>query len=141
MSGIRKPLMINGVPVVAASPELDLVTAEQLRTVLLRSAGHRHPTIVVDMTRTRLCDPAGLNVLIRAHMQALAAGGGLRVVIPAGSRFSAFQVHRPGQAHPPVRQPGRGPDRSGDGAPIQDPAAPESQGRAPPMSRPCHHET
>jgi anti-anti-sigma factor len=92
MSGIRKPLMINGVPVVAASPELDLVTAEQLRTVLLRSAGHRHPTIVVDMTRTRLCDPAGLNVLIRAHMQALAAGGGLRVVIPAGS--PAFQLFR-----------------------------------------------
>src|SRR5689334_2320326 len=49
--GIRNPLMINGVPVVAAPAEIDVTTAGQLRTVLLRSVSRGHPAIVVDMTR------------------------------------------------------------------------------------------
>jgi anti-anti-sigma regulatory factor len=36
------------------------------------------------MTRTRLCDSAGLAVLAGAHRRALAYGGGLRLVLPAG---------------------------------------------------------
>jgi anti-anti-sigma factor len=44
----------------------------------------RHATIVVDMTRTRFCDSAGFSVLVAA--QTLAEGGGLRLVIPDGSR-------------------------------------------------------
>jgi anti-sigma B factor antagonist len=79
--GIRDPLMINGVPVVTAPAEIDITTAEQLRVVLLRSAARGRPTIVVDMTRTRFCDSAGLTVLVRAHTQALADGGELRLVI------------------------------------------------------------
>ena len=38
------------------------------------------------MTRTRFCDSAGFTVLVGAHRRALAEGGGLRLVIPAGSR-------------------------------------------------------
>ena len=41
-------------------------------------------TFVMDMTRTRLCATAGLNVLVRAHKRALAEGGELRLVTPAG---------------------------------------------------------
>jgi anti-sigma B factor antagonist len=74
--------MINGVPVVTAPVEIDGTTAEQLRVVLLRSAARGQPTIVVDMTRTRFCDSAGLTVLARAHTQAQARGGELRLVIP-----------------------------------------------------------
>jgi anti-sigma B factor antagonist len=88
MPGVRHPLMINGVPVVTAPAELDVITAQQLRVVLHRAAAPKQPTIVVDMTRTRFCDSAGLNVLARAHTQALAEGGELRLVIPAGGTVS-----------------------------------------------------
>jgi anti-sigma B factor antagonist len=75
--------MINGVPVVTTPAEIDLTTAEQLRMVLLRAAARRQTTVVVDMTRTRFCDSAGLTVLVRAHKRALAEGGELRLVVPA----------------------------------------------------------
>jgi len=84
VSGIRSPLMINGVPVVAAPAEIDVTGAEQLRVVLLRSAARGHATIGVDMTRTRFCDSAGLTVLVRAHRRALAESGELRAVMPGG---------------------------------------------------------
>jgi anti-sigma B factor antagonist len=83
--GIRHPLMINGVPVVTAPAEIGATTAEQLRTVLLHSTARGHATVVVDMTRTRFCDSAGLTVLVRAHRRAVARSGELRLVIAAGS--------------------------------------------------------
>jgi len=72
--------LINGVTMVSASPEIDVTTAEQLRVALLET--DRHAPVVVDMTRTRSCDSAGLNVLAEAHQRALAGGGVLRLVIP-----------------------------------------------------------
>ena len=83
MPGIRYPLMINGVAVVTAPAEIDLATAEQLRTVLLDAGSHGHATVVLDMTRTRYCDCSGLSVLVRAHRRAVAEGGDLRLVLPA----------------------------------------------------------
>jgi anti-sigma B factor antagonist len=84
--GNRYPLMINGVPVVEASEEIDICNAEQLRIVLLEASSRGHATIVVDMTRTRFCDSSGFSVLVGAHKRALADGGALRLVIPDGSR-------------------------------------------------------
>lgn len=83
MPGIKYPL-INGVAVVTASAEIDIITAEQLRMVLLEADRNGHATVVVDMTRTQSCDPAGLAVLAEAHQRALAEGGGLRLAIPIG---------------------------------------------------------
>ena len=95
MPGIRHPLMINGVPVVTAPAEMDVNTAEQLRVVLRGSAARGHSRVVVDMTRTRFCDSAGLTVLIWAHKRALAEGGGLRLVIPAdGAVARIFAITR-----------------------------------------------
>jgi anti-anti-sigma factor len=85
--------MINGVPVVAAPAEIDVTTAEQLRSVLLEAASYGHTTIVVDMTRTRLCDSCGLSVLVRAHKRAFGEGGELRLVIPPdGTVFRIFAL-------------------------------------------------
>jgi anti-sigma B factor antagonist len=85
--------MINGVPVVAASAEIDVTTAEQLRSVLLEAASHGHTTIVADMTRTRFCDSCGLSVLVRAHKRAVEEGGELRLVIPPdGTVFRIFTL-------------------------------------------------
>lgn len=75
--------MVDGTPVVAAPAEIDITTADQLHTALLQATRGAHPTIVVDLTRTRFCDSAGLHTLIRAHKRAHAEGGELRLVIPA----------------------------------------------------------
>jgi anti-sigma B factor antagonist len=83
--GVRFPVTINGIPVVTSPAEIDIITAGQLRTVLLHSVAHGQATIVVDMTGTTFCDSAGFSVLVRAHKQTLAEGGGLRLVIPADS--------------------------------------------------------
>ena len=88
MPGIRHPLMINGLPVVTVPAEVDVTTAEQLGMVLLDAGRHGHATVVVDMTRTRFCDSAGLAVLAGAHRRALAQGGGLRLVLRAGGAFA-----------------------------------------------------
>jgi anti-sigma B factor antagonist len=81
----RHLVMINGVAVVAAPAEIDIVNAEQLRTVLREAGRLGHARIVVDMTATRFCDSEGFSVLVGAQKWALAEGGGLRLVIPVGS--------------------------------------------------------
>jgi anti-sigma B factor antagonist len=75
--------MVGGVPVVTAPAEIDVTTAGQLRTMLTEWAARGHTTVVVDLTGTEFCDSAGLTVLVRAHKQAMAEGGELRVVLPA----------------------------------------------------------
>jgi anti-sigma B factor antagonist len=75
----------SGVAVVTAPAEIDSGTVTHLRTALLQAAIGSHPTVVVDMTRTRLCDSAGLNLLVRAHKRALANGGEFRLVVPVGA--------------------------------------------------------
>ena len=85
--------MIGGVPVVTAPAEIDVTTAGQLRAMLAEWAARGYTTLVVDLTGTEFCDSAGLTVLVWAHNQALAEGGGLRLVLPAsGSLPRIFTV-------------------------------------------------
>jgi anti-sigma B factor antagonist len=86
------PRKVNGVAVVSAPAEIDILNAEQLRTVLREAGRREHARVVVDMTGTRFCDSEGFSVLIGAHKWALAEGGGLRLVIPASS--PVFRVFR-----------------------------------------------
>lgn len=81
--------IIDDMAVITPPDEIDRTTAYQLRLALLEAASHGHTTIAVDMTRTRFCDSAGMTVLVQAHRRALAGGGELRLVIPAGGA-----VHR-----------------------------------------------
>ena len=82
MTDIRYASMINGLPVVTAPAEIDVITAETFRAVLLRAAADGHATIVVDLTGTRYCDSCGLRVLEAAHRRAMDEGGELRLVLP-----------------------------------------------------------
>jgi anti-sigma B factor antagonist len=75
--------MAGGVPVITTPAEIDITTASQLQAVLSDWCARGHPTVVVDMTGTRFCDSAGLTELVRAHRQAVADGGELRLVISA----------------------------------------------------------
>jgi anti-sigma B factor antagonist len=84
--------VVSGVPVVAAPEEIDITTAEGLRSALLEAAAHGHGTLVVDMTLTRFCDSSGIHTLLTAHHRAQAEGGELLLVIPAMAALRAFQI-------------------------------------------------
>ena len=75
--------MIGEMPVVIAPAEIDITTADQLRTVLLATATRGHVTVVVDLSLTRFCDCCGLHTMLRHHKLAQQYGGELRLVIPA----------------------------------------------------------
>ncbi|HEX3194256.1 MAG TPA: STAS domain-containing protein, partial [Streptosporangiaceae bacterium] len=82
MTEPRFPVSITrGVPVVTAPQEIDITNAGQLRAALLHAAAGPGPALVVDMTRTRFCDSAGLHALIGAHKRAQAEGRQVRLAV------------------------------------------------------------
>ena len=78
-------VVIEGVPVVTAPEEVDLANAPALRAALAEAAGSGRALVVVDMSRTRFCDSAGLNALVTADRQARESGGELRLVVTGES--------------------------------------------------------
>jgi anti-sigma B factor antagonist len=82
MTEPRFPVQVTrGVPVVVAPQEIDITNVGQLRAALLHAAVRPGVALVVDMTRTRFCDSAGLHALIGAHKRAQAEGRQVRLVI------------------------------------------------------------
>ena len=77
--------VVEGVPVVTAPEEIDVANAAGLRAALLEAAGSGRALVVVDMSRTRFCDSAGLNALVAVARQARAEGGEIRLVVVAGA--------------------------------------------------------
>lgn len=78
--------VVEGVPVVTAPEEIDLANAAGLKAALfeaalLETAEPGRAMVVVDMSRTRFCDSAGLNALVGAARQARADGGEVRLVV------------------------------------------------------------
>ncbi|HET9971093.1 MAG TPA: STAS domain-containing protein [Streptosporangiaceae bacterium] len=71
----------RGAPVVTAPEEIDITNASQLRAALLHAAARPGPVLVVDLTRTRFCDSAGLHALIGAHRRARAEGRQVRLAV------------------------------------------------------------
>ena len=78
--------VVEGVPVVTAPEEIDITNAAGLQAALLEAAlletaEPGRAMVVVDMSRTRFCDSAGLNALVAAARQARADGGEVRLVV------------------------------------------------------------
>jgi anti-sigma B factor antagonist len=73
--------MICGVPVVTTPLELDLTNAPRLESALSAAAPDGTGAVVVDMSRTRFCDIAGLRTLLMARTRLRAGGGDLLLVI------------------------------------------------------------
>ena len=87
--------MVRGVPVVAAPEEIDITNAAGLRAGLLKAAGLEaagHPAFVVDMTRTRFCDSAGIAALVEAHKRARAAGGQMLLAVSGAAVPRIFEL-------------------------------------------------
>jgi anti-sigma B factor antagonist len=78
---ISFPVTLAGdVPVVGTPTEVDATNAEGLRTAMLE-AGHLHRVTVVDMSMTRFCDSAGLQVLVGAYKRAHDQDGKVLLVL------------------------------------------------------------
>src|SRR5690242_438915 len=82
----------GGVPVVTAPQEIDITTAAGLRTAMLTAAARGPGTFVVDLTGTRFCDSAGLQVLAGAHKRARAEGGEVLLVITSAAVLRIFAL-------------------------------------------------
>jgi anti-sigma B factor antagonist len=118
--------LVSGVPVVTAPEEIDIINVGQFRQALLASAACGAAITVVDLTRTRFCDSAGLHALVAAYKRARAAGRELRLVIPGASVLRVFAISgldrvmacygelgqalaQPGAHQPGAHQPGAAP--------------------------------
>jgi anti-sigma B factor antagonist len=84
--------MVVGVPVVTAPEEIDLTNVPGLRAALQAAAAAGSPALVVDMTRTRFCDSAGLRVLVDAHKRAVAEGGAVLLAVPAAAVLRVLEI-------------------------------------------------
>ncbi len=84
--------VVEGVPVVVAPEEIDITNTEMLRSALLKAAADGRGTLVVDMTRTRFCDSAGLHVLLAAHKRAEAEGHEVLLVIPSAAVLRVLAI-------------------------------------------------
>lgn len=72
----------RGCTVVTLDGELDLHTARGLRDEFLRVCARPGAQILLDVTRMRFCDAAGLDLLLAAHHHITGAGGSLTLVGP-----------------------------------------------------------
>ncbi len=87
--------LVRGVPVVTAPEEIDITNAGGLRAGLLEAALLEvagHPAFVVDMTRTRFCDSAGIQALVEAHKRAQAAGGQVLLAMSGAAVPRIFEL-------------------------------------------------
>jgi anti-anti-sigma factor len=84
--------VVAGVPVVAAPEEIDMTNADGLRTALLEAAARGHGTFVADMSRTRFCDSAGIQALVRAHNRTQAEGGEMLLAVSAAAVLRVFAL-------------------------------------------------
>jgi anti-sigma B factor antagonist len=93
MRDVRFPVeAAGGVPVVTAPEQIDTANAACLRAAVLTGAARGHGTLVIDMSRTRFCDSAGLHVLVGAHHRAQAEGGEVLLVIAGAAVLRIFAI-------------------------------------------------
>jgi anti-sigma B factor antagonist len=84
--------VVRGVPVVTVPEEVDITNVPGLQVALLEAAADGSPALVVDMTRTRFCDSAGLRILVDAHKRAVAEGGVVVLAVPAAAVLRVLEI-------------------------------------------------
>jgi anti-sigma B factor antagonist len=84
--------LVEGMPVVAGPEEIDITNADGLRAALGQVASTGHRTLVVDLTRTRFCDSAGIHALVDAHKRVQPEGGQVLVVLSGAAVPRIFEI-------------------------------------------------
>ncbi len=83
---------IDGIPVVAASGEIDVATAPPLRDRLLSLSSSGKPTAVVDLLGVTFLDSTALGVLVGALKRCRESGGDLPLVIGEPRILKVFEI-------------------------------------------------
>ncbi|WP_432825110.1 STAS domain-containing protein [Dactylosporangium sp. CA-092794] len=78
--------------VVAASGELDVATAPELRGYLHKLVDEGASTLVIDLSDVGFLDSTTLGVLISAHKRLAESGGVVELVIPHARLLRIFQI-------------------------------------------------
>jgi anti-sigma B factor antagonist len=77
-----------GPPAIITMPaEIDITNADQVRQALLSAVERQVTVLIVDMSRTRFCDSAGVQAVIAAYRQGAMTGTQLRLVAAAVLRI------------------------------------------------------
>ncbi len=82
----------DGWTVIAASGEIDVATAPELREQLTSLIADDHRQLVVDLEDVDFIDSTGLGVLVGAVRRARAADGDLRLVCTNSRLLKVFDV-------------------------------------------------
>lgn len=82
----------GGVPVVAASGEIDVATAPPLRDRLQALAASGQTTIVVDLLGVTFLDSTALGVLVGALKRCRESGGDLPLVVTEPRILKVFEI-------------------------------------------------
>jgi anti-anti-sigma factor len=82
MSPVRR---VGEDAVIVLPAEIDVTNADQVGAELMQALDASAVMLVVDMTETVFCDSRGVQMLLRAHRQATAAGMELRVATSSRS--------------------------------------------------------
>ena len=64
--------------------------------------------LVVDLTRTRFCDSAGMHALVDAYKRARAEGGQVLLAVSGAAVPRILEITGIDRVTPPLRQRGRG---------------------------------
>jgi anti-sigma B factor antagonist len=73
--------------VITMPAEIDMTNADQVRQALLSAVERQVAVLIVDMSRTRFCDSAGVQAVIAAYRRAAMTGTQLRLVATAVRRI------------------------------------------------------
>lgn len=84
--------VIDGVPTLAVSGEIDVSTAPALRDRLVALALEGPVTVVVDLSEVTFLDSTALGVLVSALKRLREDGGGLRLVVASGSVARVLEI-------------------------------------------------
>lgn len=80
--------------VVRLSGEMDLGRVDEVRALLLEAVTRvgGPADIVVDLSGLTFCDSAGLNLLLRARLQAVESGHALRLAAPNAQMLRLLEI-------------------------------------------------
>jgi anti-anti-sigma factor len=99
MRGKVTTTSFDGIPVVSASGDLDLVMAPQLREAL-HSAIRDHAALIMDLREASYIESAGLGAILGAKMRLTQKGGHIALVTAPGHVHNMVCLTRLEQAMP-----------------------------------------
>jgi anti-sigma B factor antagonist len=82
----------TGIAVISLSGEVDLYTAPELKTELIRVIEAGAPSVVVDLTQTTFIDSTTLGVLISGVKRLRPSGGSLQLVVTDRNIRKIFEI-------------------------------------------------